>query len=106
MCVGTDERDTLERRRRRQGFQRWKAFVIEDSRQSFARGEIFNGGGSKKSLAERTLRIGIDQQHVQSRGREMPRKVKASGTLATPSLLVDETDCRRHWQIRTSISSP
>jgi hypothetical protein len=54
--------------------------------------EPFNVLGTGKSLAERSLRIGVNQQHPVARFGKAATEVKAARTFATSSFLIDETD--------------
>ncbi len=82
--VGADEPDAGKGRRRRQGVGRQLVIVSKQRGQGFLGGEILHQRRAKETLAERALRIGIDQEHSVAGLGEVASQMKTRGTLPQP----------------------
>jgi hypothetical protein len=70
--------------------------IVEQDCQGLLGRQSLDFRGTKESLTERTLGVGIDQQHLEAKLGQAARQMKTSRTLAATALLIDETECRRH----------
>ena len=82
--------------------------VIEQRGECRRSGKIFGDCRAEETLAERALRIGVNQQHAVTLQGKGPGQVEASGTLSAASLLVDQANGGCHnvsaiWELPMAI---
>lgn len=109
LLIRWHDRDPFEFGWLRQRVQiRKSKLIIKERRKRRRCGKIFRDGGTKEPLAERTLRICIDQQDAVTLLGEGSGQVEACGTLSAAALLVDEANGCRHnvsaiWELPMAI---
>ena len=114
MLIGPDDADVFKPRIGDKGVRRQKCLVAERGGQRLVRFQAFDESRTEKALTEGALWIGVHQQNPLASLSQMARQMKACGTLAASTFLIDEanddwlhsprcrqmflrrTDC--HWQ--------
>ena len=89
--------------------------ATESCGQRLANCEILHGSSTEECLTERALRVGVDQQRLQSQLGESTSQVEAAGTLSAAPFLINERDNHLtplmihrdcHWQSGPTAPGP
>ena len=96
-CLGAREQGEVgERGRPDQVAGREAARVVEDRGDGLARIQILGDVRAEQPLAERGLRVRVDQERAQAPLGQRPPEVMDGRGLADPALAVQERDGTRH----------
>ena len=79
---------------------------VEDRGDRLAGVKVLGDVGAQQSLAQRRLRVGVDQEGPQAPAGQRPPQMMDGGGLADPALSVQERDGTRHGEALRVIGSP